>query len=66
MTREERLAREAVIIARTGLNNAFELIKVADLKMTAIDPKDFSVTRTGIDVRKALADIDKLINDRGW
>lgn len=66
MTREERLAREAVIIAKNGLMNDLDVLRQADKSVESFDPDEIAIAEARALVSQAASKLIQLIQKRGW
>lgn len=66
MTREERLAREAAIIAKTALMNTLSVLTEADRKVETFDPDEVAIACARVKVAEAAASLIRLIETKGW
>lgn len=66
MTREERLAREAVIISKNALMNTLSVLTEADRKVETFDPDEVAIADARVKVAQAASNLIKLIESKGW
>lgn len=66
MTREERLARESVLMARSSLTNTIAVLDSTDDMMEKYDEDDARVMVAIIRARKSLLSINEIIEERKW
>lgn len=66
MTREERLAREAVIMAKNGLMNDLDVLRQTDKMVESFDPDEIAIAEARVLVSQAASKLIQLIQKRGW
>lgn len=66
MTREERLARESVLMARSSLVNTIAVLDSADDMLEKFDEDDARVMVAIIRAKKSLLSINEIIDERKW
>lgn len=66
MERDERLAREAVIITKNGLMNLMEVARQADKTLEKHDPDEIAVAEALVKLSSAASVLIQLIQRKNW
>lgn len=66
MDRNERLAREAVIIAKTGAMNLLDVLREADKKVEKHDPDEVATATALVKASQVASELIQLLQRKGW
>lgn len=66
MDRNERLAREAVIIAKTGAMNLLDVLRDADKKVEKHDHDEVATATALVKASQLASELIQLLQRKGW